>query len=99
MGRCCPGDYAYIIGNVYLFVIDISNLADPEIVGQVYVKGGGTTIATNGGYAYVCTSGGLLVLDISNPTTPVLTGGVAAPGLAADLAIDGEIAHGSRRLR
>ncbi len=60
-------------------VIDVSNAASPQMVGQVEIAGLVTDLVARGTFAYVATlSGGLQVVDFRYPSTPQVVGLVAA---------------------
>ncbi len=68
------GDYAYVLDDSELHIIDVSNPASPFEVGSYEDPSGGFThIAVAGNYAYVTAEWkGLLVFDVSNPAVPTL---------------------------
>jgi hypothetical protein len=86
------GDYAYItdINSAEMHVYDVSNPADPKMVGSVNLTTGNDlvedslgTIIVQGDYAYIyymnrelygVTNGHVVVVDISNPANPTRVG-------------------------
>jgi hypothetical protein len=67
------GSYAYTTGANNLTILDISNPASPQIVGQAAPGIGSLlSVAVEGNYAYCAGQGsGLVVIDIHNPENPV----------------------------
>lgn len=64
------GDYAFLaVGSAGLHIVDISDPANPTIVGQWRKDAGINHLAVAGDYAYVI-SGGFRVLNISDPSAP-----------------------------
>jgi hypothetical protein len=82
---------AYIADKNYgLWVIDITNPQNPEIVSSVKTPGSARNAALKGTYAYVADwDSGLQVIDIADPLNPQISGSVAMPGHACGLAISG----------
>ncbi|MFA6520908.1 MAG: prepilin-type N-terminal cleavage/methylation domain-containing protein [Candidatus Gracilibacteria bacterium] len=81
-------NYAYIIrngnGNNF-YVIDLTNLAAPTVVGSINLTGVPVNIDISGNYAYITTNGNseeLQIVNISNPVAPALVGIFNAPGNA-----------------
>ncbi len=79
------GDYAFVAaGAAGLQVVDVSNRANPSIVGSLDTDGTAIDVRIFGNYAYLADGpSGLKIIDISNPSSPVLaaaldTGGVRA---------------------
>jgi len=87
------GDFAFI-GNWSLFqIVDISNPADPCIIGEIMLKGVILDIAVRSNFAYVATSGGLDIIDISTPTHPHRTGRISRYIFAARLIVSGDYVY------
>jgi hypothetical protein len=99
------GNYVYLASHVYnptnpledgvMLVIDISNIASPQKVGEYDTPGDAWGIFVSGGYAYVADGrSGLQVIDIGNPAAPVLKGSIDTPGaLALDVQAVGNYAY------
>jgi hypothetical protein len=69
------GDYAYLATYVRLQVVDISNPANPRLVGSAATIGEAYAVTVRGGYAVVGQrgkTGYVQVFDVQDPTTPVL---------------------------
>jgi len=64
------GNYAYIGNGLLLQVLDISNPANPTVVGELYTGGSIRKIIISGNYAYTIFP--FQIIDISDPTNPVL---------------------------
>ncbi|HOU11956.1 MAG TPA: carboxypeptidase regulatory-like domain-containing protein [Anaerolineae bacterium] len=79
------GNYAYITsGSIYsgegLRIIDISNPAQPHIVGFYDTPGKAQNLAIAGNYAYVADgSTGLRIIDVSNPSNPIEVKAIIPP--------------------
>ena len=89
------GNYAYVVGEPGLLVIDISDPRSPAIVGNCDTVGTAGTIFVDGSYAYM--SAGAIV-NIENPAEPYLIG--IFPDLLSPtgLFIDGDYAYFSSNL-
>ena len=96
------GNHAYVTGDDSLTghslqVVDISDPAQPGIVGAVAIPGNVYGVAISGNYAYVTSGygGALQVVDISDPAQPGIVGAVAIPELGTvwDMAITGNYAY------
>ncbi len=77
------GDYAYIDGgngNGTLFIVDVSNLSSPVIVGECHGMWQGHGLQVVGDFAYVTDGNSLNVIDVSSPANPVLLGFIGWPG-------------------
>ena len=92
------GDYAYVTyqngGGTGFTVIDISDPADPEIVGT-YSKGNqafGVDVVDD--IAYVAYGfSGIVALDVSDPTDPTLLGSFFVAANAFDVEVEDEVAY------
>jgi hypothetical protein len=89
------GNYAYVVTNQLLVVLDISNPADPVRVGAHEIAGlRGRDVAVDGDYAYLAAAdAGLRVVDISDPTRPVEVGFDESPGDAFGITVAGGYAY------
>jgi len=87
--------YAYVInsnGNG-LFVIDVTNPAQPEVTGSVKGFGGGVAVADD--YAYVTNRSELFIIDVTNPTAPAEVGIYDSP--AWNVAVEENYAYLAER--
>jgi hypothetical protein len=89
------GSYAYVADEFFgLQVIDVTNPANPVIVGVADTPGNANGIAVAGSYAYLTVgSAGLQVIDVTNPVVPVFVGGVNTPGSAIGVVAAGSYAY------
>ena len=94
------GNYAYVACSGFeeissvLEIIDITDLANPTIVGYLYTPGDAYGVYVSGNYAYVSDgSSGLQVIDITNPANPVIVGSRDTPGYAKDVYVSGNYAY------
>ncbi len=101
------GNYAFItaqkpdtdiVTNV-LYVVDIGNPSDPQIVGTDYIEGGfADDIAVSGDYVYLpvedadAVNGGLYVIDVSDPSSPEKAGFISI-GAAGGISVSGNYAY------
>lgn len=86
------GNYAYISAGDTLYVIDITNPANPITEGFIDIQSANIiSIRVVDNYAYV-NGGGLRIINISNPAIPVLTGSVNI-GNSNGLSINGMYAY------
>ncbi|MGA9121343.1 MAG: T9SS type A sorting domain-containing protein [Bacteroidota bacterium] len=86
-----------------LFIVDMSNIANPVEVGHYYTAEGPCGLVVSGNYAYVAvSSAGLRIIDVSNPANPGEAGFYDTPGNANEVAVAGAyayVADGSGGLR
>jgi hypothetical protein len=89
------GNYAYVAAETTgLEIFDISDPANPVMVGHYDTKGEAYGVALSGNYAYVAAfSGGLQIIDISNPANPVAVGRYYTSGYAFGVALSGNYAY------
>jgi len=95
------GAYAYVTTSQYcqggaLRVVDATDPAHPELVGELAILGDTYVVTVSGTYAYLaegCRYEGLEVIDISDPRNPRRVGGVATPGYAYGMAVSGTRAY------
>jgi hypothetical protein len=88
------GNYAYVTDGTGLHVVDISDPANPGVMGSCLGSGYAYSSAISGCYAFVAAStAGLQVVDISDPTNPTLAASYVTPGSAYDVAISGDYAY------
>jgi hypothetical protein len=89
------GSYAYVVAWGFgLQVVDITDPAFLEVVGNVITPGDASGIAVDGNYAYVADGpAGLQLISIADPTAPVLLGSVDTPGDAVGVSIIGRYAY------
>ncbi len=89
------GHYAYIGVGPRLVIVDISNPAQPIVVGQTRVLPNLISdIALAGSYAYIANSdSGLRIINMSDPTQPVEVGFYDTPGSAGGVAVMGSYAY------
>ncbi len=104
------GDYAYFTVNWYwspgkLGIVDISDLKNPEIIGEVRgLKGAPVAIDLENDYVYIAASwaesrkekgvrGGIRVADIANPDSASLTVSYDTPGNPKDVYVVGDLIY------
>ncbi|MFN7960816.1 MAG: Ig-like domain-containing protein [Thermoanaerobaculia bacterium] len=75
-------------GGADLQLVDITDQAQPILLGGVSLPGDSFDVAYDGGFAYVAAGrGGLQVVDVRNPLAPVVAGAAAVPGLNSALSV------------
>ena len=89
------GDYAYLGVGSRLVVLDVSNPANPMVVGQTGVLPDVVQdVAVAGDYAYVADDdAGLRIIDVTDPATPIETGVYDTPEKAFGVAVAGDYAY------
>ncbi|HWQ03772.1 MAG TPA: right-handed parallel beta-helix repeat-containing protein [Longilinea sp.] len=94
-GIAVQGNFAYIGVGPRLVVVDISDPANPQRVGESAVLADFVrSVAVSGTYAFVAAGGaGLCVVDISSPTHPLEVGAWDSPGYAEGVAVAGSTAY------
>ncbi|MBI5359286.1 MAG: fibronectin type III domain-containing protein [Planctomycetes bacterium] len=78
-GLYVSGHYAYVTDyNTGLKIINISDPAEPVLVGSLDTAGTAYDVFVEGNYAYIADGdAGLQIFDISNPAMPVWTGSLS----------------------
>jgi len=86
------GNYVYLVkaGSPDFYIINISNLAVPQIVGSLNLSGTANNLAVWQNYAYIASTDNnqeLQIIDISNPASPRLVGTYNASGTGDALGV------------
>jgi hypothetical protein len=94
-GVYVSGNYAYVADySSGLRVIDITDPANPSVVGTCDTPGFANGVYISGNYAYVADDhSGLQVIDISNPANPFVIGSYNPAGVAYGLYVSGNYAY------
>lgn len=96
------GTRLYLLSDVGLDVIDVSNPSNPQRLGRRLISTQVYDIAVAGNYAYIANgSTGVLVYNISNPAAITSVTTYNTPGTASGLALEGQrlyVADGSNGL-
>ena len=94
-GVTVQGNYAYIGVGYRFIILDVSDPAQPAVVGQSgLLLDSVRDIVAAGSYAYVAAAGaGLYIFNISNPAAPAWVGVCDTPGLAQGVALVGSYAY------
>ena len=89
------GDFAYVVTDVGLKIVDLSTLpAAPVVRGSLALGGRSYGITVAGSYAYTANlTKDLQIIDVSNPYGPVLVKSKTLPGSAYDVAVKGDVAY------
>jgi hypothetical protein len=100
MGGCATdifaaGDFAYeACDEIGLSVVNVSNPADPYLVGNFDTRGPARDVFISGHYAYVAErDSGIQIFDISEPENPVLAGGYDTPGYARRVFVQDDLIY------
>ena len=87
------GDFAYVVTDLGLTIVDVSNPASPVVRGSVST-GKTQGVDVKGSYAYVASqTKDLRVIDISNPDAPTIIGLKAISGQTWDVALKDNIVY------
>jgi len=93
MDATVEGDTLYIIGRGKLHVADISQPAQPRIIGRLTNLGNTRQVEIHRGVAYVTArEDGLFVIDVSNRKAPALLCHYDSIELATGIALSGDVA-------
>ena len=82
-------EFAYLITNLNLYILDISDPEDIKDVGTVSVVNGGSRITVDFPYAYIRTSAGIDIYDVTNRASPVFAGAFLNSTIT-DFCVNGE---------
>jgi hypothetical protein len=81
--------YAYLGARNNLFIVDISEPANPHLVQSYNPQCYMSNISLRGNYLYLANDGwGIKILDISNPVNPIMVDSYDTPGRAQNIASD-----------
>lgn len=87
-------DIAYVVDDIGLYLVNVSNLNNPQIIGNYTTPGLSRDVVTEGNYAYVADGeSGLKIIDVSNPSNLALVGSCNTPGDANHLVVIGNFAY------
>jgi len=87
-GVAISGTIAYVANFGSLQIIDVSDPANPEIIGSAATPGSASGVALSGTNAYVADEyGGLHVIDVSNPSKPQIIASISTPGSSSDVVV------------
>ena len=89
------GDFAYVVTDVGLKIVDLSTLpAAPVVRGSLALGGRSYGITVAGSYAYTANlTKDLQIINVSNPDAPLLVKSKSLPGSAYDVAVKGDVAY------
>jgi hypothetical protein len=88
-------NYAYLaVGDGGLQIVDLSNLANPQVVKTVNTPGSAEAVYVLGNYAYVADDAmGLQVIDISDPFNALIVGSSNTPRSAKEIYVSNQYAY------
>jgi hypothetical protein len=89
------GGRAYVaVGSGGLQVVDISNSADPVVVGAGSAPGFANGLAVAGRRAFIADfDAGLQIIELTRPTSPPIVGSIDTPGRAKKVVVSGSTAY------
>ena len=88
------GRYAYISNSEGLYILDVADRKNPEVIGKYSIGAFIYETCVSGNYAYVAASEkGIRVLDISDPRNPDEITSLDIPGEARGVHISGNYAY------
>jgi len=87
------GQRAYLATDEGLVVVDLTNLSQPEKVGEYQIEGGADTLTLDGVHVYLGTADGLWIVNVSVPASPTLLGNMSLPGQTHDIAVEDGLAY------
>jgi hypothetical protein len=88
------GGRAYVGGNAGLAVVDVSDPANPAVLGSASAPGNALGVAVAGGVAYVADAGeDVQAVDITDPAAPAIIGSFKTAGSAGSLALAGNVVY------
>ncbi len=88
------GDLTYFGNGVCFMIMDCSDPANPEELGNTMLPEAMENIVVSGSYAYVADdNSGLRIIDVSNPAYPAEVGYYDTPGRAYGVAVSGSYAY------
>jgi len=89
LGLDVVDDYAYVVGDGGLRIVDLLASGGPAVVGRCAMPGVAEGVEVLDGLAYVAGGEwGVRMVDVTVPTRPVVVGVVDTPGWAVDVAVD-----------
>ena len=83
------GNYAYLLANGVLNIVDISDPNNPAAPVTLAISGGMFLLEVLGDYAFTISSGELKVIDISDPTNPSEATSLAGINQVTDMTLSG----------
>jgi len=88
------GDLVYLVGEVGLRIINVSDPTNPAEIGAIVTGGFPNAVAVSENYAYVADvgGGGLRIFDVSSPQNPTEVG-FFANAIAQDVVVRGNLAY------
>jgi hypothetical protein len=88
-GVFVSGDYAYVLNENNLWIVDVTSKVNPSTVGSVALSDTSESICVSDSYAYVGTyDERLYVINIDNHSMPVVVSSISLPDGAEDIDIN-----------
>jgi len=91
-------DFVYLTDGAGIYIINVSDPADPMEVSFLETDEWTTALAVSGDYLYHIDEYGFHVVDISDPENPFETGSDHTPDYTSDLVVEGEYAYLASKL-
>lgn len=94
-GLAVDGNVAYLAGGNtgLVYVVDVTDLATPNLIGQVDLGSPVLDVASAGDHCVAGTESGLYVVDVTDPSSPSVVGSLPTVGIAYTLAVRGQEAY------
>ncbi|HLX09823.1 MAG TPA: Ig-like domain-containing protein [Thermoanaerobaculia bacterium] len=88
------GTYAFVAsGAAGLYVVDVTNLSEPQIVTDLPLPGNANDVRIAGTVAYVAGGSAVLTVDVTDPSHPARLGNLPVQGDAVRLAVSGNLVY------
>lgn len=92
------GDFAYLLGDLGLYIFNISNPASPNLNAFLQLRDASSfsniyRISLQGNYIFVSGSEDIIICDVSDPYNPFMKGSIEKAGIAYDLRVRGDFAY------
>lgn len=93
-GLFATKSYVYLAdAEVGLKIVDVSNLSNPQLVGEYITPGNSREIFVSGSFAYVANEKGLYIIDAGDPQHPSEVGNCFLPYRPCDVFVSGSYAY------
>jgi hypothetical protein len=88
------GDYAYLVSHYGLFIYDVSDSTNPQVIENYQINEHPVCGQIAGNYAYICyENNSLHIIDISNPLNPIHEGTYNTVSEVDEITIKGDYAY------
>ena len=92
------GDFAYLLGDLGLYIFNISDPSSPNLDSFLQLRDASSfssifRISLEGNYIFVSGSKDIIICDVSDPYNPFIKGSLEKAGIAYDLCVKGDLAY------